>query len=188
MLASPTLSMSTPDWMIASDLAMHLGHDLGFGSHDDVAKAIAQRVPAYSAATPSAVDAASEGVLAVGFDADLPASVASEAHPSSYDYRLVVSRKLYDRAVQTSMSPSLAKLPIGAGAHMHPLDLDRVGESEGVEVKLSSAKGSVVMPLVADDNVERGTIWAPFNQAGADITEIVDADAPVTDVRVERIG
>jgi formylmethanofuran dehydrogenase subunit D len=82
----------------------------------------------------------------------------------------------------------LAKLPVGAGAHVHPLDLVRVGESDGVEVKLISSKGSVVLPLVADESVERGTIWAPFNQAGADITELVDADAPVTDVRIERIS
>ena len=69
-----------------------------------------------------------------------------------------------------------------------PLDLVRVGESDGVEVKLISSKGSVVLPLVADESVERGTIWAPFNQAGADITELVDAGAAVTDVRIERIS
>jgi NADH-quinone oxidoreductase subunit G len=110
-----------------------------------------------------------------------------EPPPNSYDYRLVVSRKLYDRAVGTAMSPSIAGLPIGAGAHLHPLDLDRVGEPEGADVKLVSARGTVVLPLVADSTVQRGTIWAPFNQAGADITELVDATTPVTDVRIERI-
>ena len=176
-----------PDWMIAADLAVHLGHDLGFASHEDVTAAIAERIPAYAGATASTVDASSEGVLAVGFDADLPEPDAADAHPSGYDYRLVVSRKLYDRAVQTSLSPSLARLPIGAGAHVHPADLVRIGEPDGAEVKLISATGSVVMPLVADESVQRGTIWAPFNQAGADITELVDAEAPVTDVRVERL-
>ena len=178
---------SRPDWMIAGDLALHLGYDLGFASHDDITSAIAARVPAYAAATAAAVDADPEGVLAVGFDRELPTVAVDDAPPSGYDYRLVVSRKLYDRAVLTSMSPSLAKLAVGAGAHVHPLDLDRVGEAEGVEVRLISAKGSVVMPLVADDSVQRGTIWAPFNQAGADITELVDAEAAVTDVRIERL-
>lgn len=179
---------SRADWMIASDLALHLGHDLGFGSHDDVTSAIASRVPAYAGATPDAVDADPEGVLAVGLDRELPTVSVHDAPPSGYDYRLVVSRKLYDRAVLTSMSPSIAKLAIGAGAHVHPLDLDRVGEAEGVEVRLVSSKGSVVMALVADESVHRGTIWAPFNQAGADITELVDAEAAVTDVRIERIA
>ena len=179
---------SRPDWMIACDLAMHLGHDLGFGSHEEITAAIADEVPAYAAATQSAIAASSEGVLTAGFDAEMPEPAESDAAPSGYDYRLVVSRKLYDRAVLTTMSPSLAKLPIGAGAHLHPLDLARVGESEGVEVRLISASGSVVMPLVADDTVQRGTIWAPFNQAGADITEIVDVASPVTDVRIERLS
>jgi len=99
----------------------------------------------------------------------------------------VVSRKLYDRAVGTAMSPSLAKLNVGAGARVHSLDLPRVGVEDGTEVKLISTSGSVVLPLIADDSVQRGTIWAPFNMAGADITDLVDAGAPVTDVRIERL-
>jgi NADH-quinone oxidoreductase subunit G len=177
-----------PDWMIATELALMLGHDLGFSSAEEATAAIAANVPAYAAATTAAVDADPEGVLAVGAFDELPAAPGLEGQPSSYDFRLVVSRKLYDRAVVTTMSPSLAKLPVGAGAHVHPLDLPRVGEVDGAEVKLISAKGSVVMPLVADESVQRGTIWAPFNQAGADITEIVDASAAVTDVRIERLA
>jgi NADH-quinone oxidoreductase subunit G len=176
-----------PDWMIAVELALHLGHDMGVGSVDDVTAAIAATVPAYSSATPEAIDS-TDGVLAVAAAAELPGAALSEAQPSGYDYRLVVSRKLYDRAVGTAMSPSLSKLPIGAGAHLHPADLDRVGEPDGAEVKLISASGSVVLPLVADDLVQRGTVWAPFNQAGADITEIVDSSAAVTDVRIERLS
>ena len=169
---------SRPDWMIAADLAVHLGHDLGFASHDDVtdvdrrARACVRRCDA--GGRRRFIGGCAGGRIR---RASSPRPTVSDAHPSGYDYRLVVSRKLYDRAVQTSLSPSLARLPIGAGAHIHSADLVRVGESEGVEVKLISAKGSVVMPLVADDSVQRGTIWAPFNQAGADITEIVDADA-----------
>ena len=176
-----------PDWMIATELALHLGHDLHVGSLDDVTAAIAASVPAYAAATAAAIDADPEGVLAVGGIGSVQSAFPLEAQPSGYDYRLVVSRKLYDRAVATAMSPSLAKLPIGAGAHVHPLDLDRVGEPDGADVKLVSASGSVVLPLVADASVQRGTIWAPFNQAGADITDIVDSSSAVTDVRIERL-
>jgi NADH-quinone oxidoreductase subunit G len=176
-----------PDWMIATELALLLGHDLGVSSLADVTAAIVATVPAYASATPDAIDSG-DGVFAVGTWAELPAVEPIGVQPSGYDYRLVVSRKLYDRAVGTQMSPSLAKLPIGAGAHIHPLDLDRVGEPDGADVKLISASGSVVLPLVADDAVQRGTIWAPFNQAGADITDIVDSSNAVTDVRIERLS
>ena len=174
--------------MIATELALALGHDFGFATVDDVTAAIAATASGYGGATSDAIDTDPSGVLAVVKVGVLQHSIAFEHAPSAYDYRLVVSRKLYDRAVSTAMSPSLAKLPIGAGAHIHPHDLDRVGEPDGAEVRLISASGSVVLPLVADDTVQRGTIWAPFNQAGADITDIVDSSAAVTDVRIERLS
>ena len=99
----------------------------------------------------------------------------------------MVSRKLYDRAVGTAMSRSLAKLAPGASAHVHPLDLDALGVAAGDDVKLVSAKASTVLPIVADPAVPRGTVWAPFNQPGGTVEEIIDATAAVTDVRIERV-
>ena len=179
---------SRPDWMIAAELALTLGHDLGFGSVDDVTAAIAANVPAYANATAAAVDADPEGVLAIGSFGEMPEAEPFEQQPNSYDYRLVVSRKLYDRAVSTAMSPSIAGLAIGSGAHIHPLDLDRVGVPDGAEVKIVGVKGSVVRPLIADATVQRGTIWAPFNQAGADVTALIESTSPVTDIRIERLS
>jgi NADH-quinone oxidoreductase subunit G len=179
---------SRPDWMIAADLALALGHDLGFGSVDDVTAAIAANVLAYVGATAAAIDAAPEGVLAIGSFGAMPEAEPFEQQPNSYDYRLVVSRKLYDQAVSTAMSPSIAGLAVDAGVHIHPLDLDRVGVPDGTEVKLVGVKGSVVLRLVADATVQRGTIWAPFNLAGADATALIESTSPVTDVRIERLS
>jgi len=54
-------------------------------------------------------------------------------------------------------------------------------------VKLVGQRGAVVLALVADETVQRGTVWVPFNQEGPDVTDLVDADAPVTDLRIERL-
>ena len=178
---------SRPDWMIAAELALTLGHDLGFGSVDDVTAAIAANIPAYANATAAAVDADPEGVLAIGSFGEMPEAEPFEHEPNSYDYRLVVSRKLYDRAVSTAMSPSIAGLAIGSGARIHPLDLDRVGVPDGAEVKIVGIQRSVVLPLIADTTVQRGTIWAPFNQVGADVTALIESTSPVADVRIERL-
>jgi NADH-quinone oxidoreductase subunit G len=159
---------SRPDWMIAVELGLELGHDLGFGSVESVFDAIATAGPS------------SFGPL--------PAGTGTDAPPNSYDYRLVVSRKLYDAAVGTVHAPALVDLAIGAGAHVHPLDLERVGVDDGTDVRLVGARGSVVLPVVVDPSVQRGTIWAPFNQPGNDITDLVDSDAAVTDVRIERVS
>jgi NADH-quinone oxidoreductase subunit G len=156
-----------PDWMIAAELALMFGRDIGFDTMESAAASVA------------GADRRQFGPL--------PEAAASEPPPNSYDYRIVVSRKLYDRAVGTSNSPSLARLAPGPGAHIHPLDLDRVGVAEGTDVKLVGTRGSIVLPLIADEAVQRGTLWSPFNQEGADITDLVEAGATVTDVRIERL-
>jgi NADH-quinone oxidoreductase subunit G len=159
---------SRPDWMIATELASALGHDIGI---DSVASATA------------AVEA-----LGTRPHPALSSAGHPDAAPNSYDYRLVVSRKLYDAAVGTSHAPSLAPLAVGAAAHVHPLDLDRIGVADGTDVKLVGSDASVVLPLVADPAVRRGTVWAPFNQpGGAKITELVRAGNTVVDVRIERL-
>ena len=192
-----------PDWMIAAELAVSLGHDLGATSVDEFTAQIAATVAAYAGVTAAALTD-SEGVLAVGNaggDA-LPDPPADDPAPNSYDYRLVVSRKLYDRAVGTQMAPSLAGLAFGAGAHVHPLDLDRIGVPTGTDVQIIGARGTVVLPVIADASVPRGVLWAPFNQPpmnqpprsplgtgelAADISGLIDVSASVVDVRIERL-
>ncbi len=176
-----------PDWMIAAELAIELGHDLGFGSVADVTDAIAATVPAFAGITTAALATQRDGIVTAISPAALPDVSASARERNTYDFRLAVSRKLYDNAVGTSRSPSLSPLAPGAAAHVHPLDFDQTGVAAGADVRVVSARGSVVLPLVANPAVPRGTVWAPFNQPGADIREVMDSTVPVTDVRIERL-
>jgi NADH-quinone oxidoreductase subunit G len=206
---------SRPDWMIAAQLGSALGHDLGVGSVDDLTDAIAAEVPAYAEVTRAALDRHRDGIVAVpagSVGGPVPSGSSHEGVRNSYDYRLVVSRKLYDRAVGTAMSPSLAPLAPTAAAHVHPLDLERVGVTSGTAVKIVGVHGSVVLPLVADATVQRGTLWSPFNaptrsdattdahtgtstgtstgaggHAGSPIGNLIGAGHAVVDVRIERL-
>ncbi len=179
---------SRPDWMIAAGVAAELGSDLGWAGVGDVTAAIAEGVPALAAATPSAMASARDGVVAAAPPGDGTGAIAPAVPArNSYDFRLVVSRKLYDAAVGTQMTPHLAPLAPGAAAHLHPLDLERVGVAPGADVKLSSPRASVVMPAAADPAVLRGTVWVPFNQPGGNVGELIDLDAAVTDVRIESL-
>ena len=185
-----------PDWMIAVELATSIGdrsfdadHPLGnVATVDDVTDAIAATAPLFPGVTRAALAASIDGVMSIQPAAALPGIKVEVAGRNSYDYRLVVSRKLYDRAVSTAMSPSIAKLAPGTGAHVHPLDLDGIGVEAGTDVKLISAKAAAVLPVVANYNVPRGVVWSPFNQSGTgSIEDIIDAAAATTDVRIERI-
>jgi hypothetical protein len=54
-------------------------------------------------------------------------------------------------------------------------------------VKVSGSRTSIVMKIASDDSVQRGTVWSAWAQAGANVGELIDANALVNDVNVETI-
>ncbi len=184
-----------PDWMVAVELGRMLG-DRSFGpdhplaevtSVDDVTDAIVASAPGFESVTRAALAADHDGVLAGTRPAELADVEFSAASRNSYDYRLVVSRKLYDRAIGTAMSRSLAHLAPGPGVRVNPLDLDSLGVAPGDEVKIVAPRATAFLPIHGDPRIPRGIVWSPFNQGGGKIEDIIDSAAAVTDVQVEVI-
>jgi NADH-quinone oxidoreductase subunit G len=179
---------SRPDWMIAADLAQRLGTDLGYETVGDVTAAIAASVDGFAGVTAESLADAANGVLSAPLVVHaLDAPVVTLAERNSYDFRLVVSRKLYDQAIGTSRSPSLAPLASAGAVYVHPLDVARVGSALGTDVKVSTPKATIVLALAEDPSVQRGTAWVPFNHSGANPGDLIDAAAAVTDVRIESL-
>lgn len=179
---------SRADWMIAAELADMLGHDFGVTTLADVQKLMASQVPGFGVTT-TKVAIKRDGVVV---DMQLPVrtavSVPSAAPRNGYEFRLDVSRKLYDRAVSTVTSPALEALAPGASVSIHSLDLDRIGASEGSNVRVSNNHSSIVLPVRVSDAVPRGTAVIPFNQPGADVRELIRHSDSVVDVRIESIS
>ena len=181
---------SRADWMVAAELADLLRLDelaSTLFTVDSITDAIAESVPAYAAATRRALSGNPEGVLAVNAattDASATLGGTPAGDRNSYDYRVVLARRLYDRATATAMSPSLAGLAGDGDAHVNPADADKISAPEDGIVRLTSANGSVHLRLRRDPGVPRGAVLVPFNR-GTDITTIVDATTPATDVRIE---
>jgi NADH-quinone oxidoreductase subunit G len=117
----------------------------------------------------------------IGFEA---IAVAAPPAVDAYSLRLVATRKLYDLGTSVQRSPSLAGLAPGASVRLHPHDFDRVGVAAGTPVNVSSAKGSITLPVHSDDGVPRGSAAVLLSQPGADASALIDATATVTDVRV----
>ncbi len=177
---------SRPDWMIASELALRLGTDLGYSNVDDVTASIAANVNGYGEAI-SALATNPDGIVALG-DIAPPAPVSfTVAERNAYEYRLVVGRKLYDNAAGTRLSPSLAGLAETTTLHLHPLDLDRLGAA-GSSVRVTAGEISVIVPVAGDEGVLRGTAWLPFNRPGVAIGGLIDAAKTITDVKIESVG
>ncbi len=177
-----------PDWMIALELADYLGHDLGVGSVQEVHQHLVSKVSSFADATRAALAINPDGILLRRSTGNASA-VTAPAVPDrpGFGYRLVVSRKLYDNGSNVAHSPSLAPLATSSSLHMHPLDLDRLGASVGAQVKVSNDRTSIVMPIVADESVTRGTVWAAWAQSGSNIGELIDSSRSVNDVKVETL-
>ncbi len=179
---------SRPDWMIAGDLASRLGQDLGFTSVDSVTEAIAAGVPAYAGITPDALRGAKDGLLAVPAPArTLVPSGVEVPVAQGYDFRVLVSRELYDLGINTQMSPSLAGLARGMRAHLHPADLERLGVADGGQVRVVTEHGSQVLTARSDAGLARWTVWLPFNQPGASASDLLSSSSLVTDARIETV-
>ena len=177
-----------PDWMIAVELADLLGVELPMGSVHEVHDAMVATIPEFAPVTREALRQNPDGVLAATSREtrdEIAARTPNER--AGFAYRLVVSRKLYDNGRNVEKSPSLAPLAPGSALHLHPLDLDRLGAIDGAQVKVIGGRTSIVMKVTADTSVQRGSAWAPFNQSGPDIGELIDASSPVNDVRVETL-
>ena len=178
---------SRPDWMIAAELAGILGHDLGVTRVEDVTRRITDTVPGFDGAS-TRVTLRRDGhvVRTPGVAAPVTTDVRAPER-NSYDFRLVLARKLYDSAVGTAASPSLAGLAEGAGIVVNPLDLPRIGVQAGDDVRVTNAQGAVVVPVRTSDNVQRGTAFVAHNQPGPDLRALVSAERLVTDVGIESL-
>jgi predicted molibdopterin-dependent oxidoreductase YjgC len=104
----------------------------------------------------------------------------------AYSLRLVVTRKLYDRGTLVRSSPSLAELAEPATLRLNPQDFDQLGVAVGDDVRITSNRGNVTVPTLPDPGVPRGIALLHANKAGGRANVLIDGNAPVTDVRVER--
>ena len=179
--ASPSRSRprgtSRPDWMIAAELAELLGGDLGVSSVDDVTDAIAANVAGFGEATVAALRSARDGVVCTG---SLPPATAVDRSTHRRAQQLRLPPRGQPQAVRPGRrhrQVAVARAP-GRWApqlHLHPLDLERVGATDGADVKVTSKRASMVLTLVADDvGACAASAWVPFNQPGANIGELID--------------
>ena len=106
----------------------------------------------------------------------------------NYSLRLVTGRKLYDRGVHLTHSPSLASLAAKPVLTLHPSDLDRLGVKSGGQVRLRSARLTTTIEVLADERIPRGAAALPFNLHDIDAGTLIDVTKPVTDVAIETVS
>ncbi len=117
-------------------------------------------------------------------------------HRDAYALRLVTGRELYDGGRIVTETPLLAPLAPGCILLVNRADRDRIGVADGDEVKVTTARGSRVFAVRADVAIPQGVGFLSVNQPGTPSepggmppgpSDLIDVDAPITDLRVESI-
>jgi len=167
------------DWMVASELALAMGTDLGLDSLAGIAAEIEQLVPSRAL---GGRDASAPGPPLLR----APAAEASKAFKAdSYKLRLISSRTLYDNGTVVNESDALAKLAPSASLHVHPSDINRFSLGGGGLVRVTSSRGTTTLPLTADPHLPRGACWLAFNLDGTGAADLIDSTDFVTDLAIE---
>jgi NADH-quinone oxidoreductase subunit G len=144
---------------------------------------------------PTAEEATAEKATAEPPAPAIPLAVWSGAAPppaavpvDAYSLRLVAARTLYGSDRVVAASPSLARLAEdGARLRVHPRDRDTFGVADGDRVRVTTSHGTVELPIEADPGTQQGTAFIASNRRGPGTGDLVDATAPVTDLRVETL-
>jgi len=135
------------------------------------------------AARATANEGAPPAVLAGPVALDVP----HVAPTDRYSLRLVAGRRLYDLGAAVGATPALADLVGEATLRVNPHDLDDLGVAAGGDVRVRTARTSLVVPAVPDPSLPRRVVAADVNVPLADGTvgDLIDTTAPVTELRLE---
>jgi formylmethanofuran dehydrogenase subunit D len=97
--------------------------------------------------------------------------------------RLWSGRKLYSAGVTVTHSVAVSGLAAEDNVRLHPDELGRIGVASGASVRVTSARGSVTLPVSADKAIPPGVAWMPPGSAA----DLIDAGTVMT-VNLEAAG
>jgi anaerobic selenocysteine-containing dehydrogenase len=105
---------------------------------------------------------------------------------------------MWDGGVLVQRSPSLAALHPPLAIRVNPDDLSRLGsvhvddlQAGGPRVghvRVSTPRGSVVVPVVPDARVAPGSAVLPFNLPEGGAGALIDASAAYTELTLEQVS
>ncbi|NLA35441.1 MAG: molybdopterin-dependent oxidoreductase, partial [Actinobacteria bacterium] len=103
----------------------------------------------------------------------------------AYSLRVISTRRMYDNGTMLAHARSSANLAEAAVMRLHPQDIATIGLAEGGRVKITSNSRSLVLDAVADPTVARGTATLADGAPNVSVHELIEANAPITEIRLE---
>jgi anaerobic selenocysteine-containing dehydrogenase len=117
-----------------------------------------------------------------------PTDTAAVPPVDGYALRLLATRTLWDAGTLVQRAPHLAALHPEPRLRVNPAELDRLGVVSGDRVRVVTGRASVVMDVVGDRAVPRGTASMYFGLPGPGPADLIDTTLPVIDIRLETVS
>jgi len=191
--AIPPVGLSRPSWMILRDIAEHMGAGhWNYQSAADVMAEIASLVPAYQEARYETLGVS--GVLRrfkpvaktrfVPFSLERMPQLVSEEFPLT----LITERNLfyYHGACLTEQVKGMSLVKNEEVLQLNPLDLTRLGITDGTVVKVASPHGSAECIVQANGGMPEGAAFTSINRVNG--SPLFPALAPSTKACAIRIA
>ncbi len=179
---------SLPDWHIMTSLASGLGASWEYESPQDIQNEIMKLLPGYyNLGQPKRIVAAPDAYLSNGYAAGVSAryNASTDAPvPGDKPFRLVMGQLLYHSGKLSTQASGLINIAPNTGKlHLSLEDMERLGLKEHAKVRVTSAKGSLVMGVHPNATLLPGTCFFPehFNEPPVKDLMAVEID-PVTKV------
>ncbi len=97
-------------------------------------------------------------------------------------------RTLWDGGTQVQSVPALAGLHPAARLSVHPSVLAAIGAADGEAVRVSSARGLLVLPAHGDRTLPARSALLAWNLPGGRAGDLIEAGAPFTEITVTLEG
>ena len=164
---------SLPDWHIMTAIASGLGYELEYESPQDIQNEIMKLLPGYyNLGQPRKLLPKPDTYLSNGFAAEVRSRYRSDQNAGAggnghRPFGLVMGQVLYHSGKLSTQASGLIKIAPNTGRlHMNAQDIERMGLTEGAQVRVTSAAGSLEMGVKADLAVMPGSCFFPehFNE------------------------
>ena len=163
---------SLPDWHIMTAITNGLGYPLEYESSQDIQDEIMKALPGYyNLGQPRKITPDPHHYLSKDYSAEVAiryhaAGEQLKSAPSTqrakHEFSLIMGQQLYHSGKLSTQASGLIKISSHIGSlHMNVEDMERVGLQEGNTVRLTSEKGSVVLPVTPDLSMRPGVCFFP---------------------------
>ena len=171
-------SEAAPDWLILDHVANRMTQNWPYRSVQDITRELSGALPIHQGLDWDALgDLGRRRHPDPTADEEAPLSpvpAVSVPTPDPGALRLYRGRLFYDAGRLCALTDQMANSIPAPFLAMHPQDLEASALSDGDQVEVTSAYGSLSLPVRTDGSMAPGSVWLPESLSGAPVGALLN--------------